>query len=146
MTITFYNNESDRKLLDKKITVVKAVSNAKIINETDILNPTILISRGFYDQYILKANYLYIDSLKRYYYINNISFVESMVQISCSVDVLMSYKNEIRNLTCTVSRNQNLKNGYLNDNNYNIQAYKQVVSKMFPNAINNDSIILMTAG
>ena len=146
MTITFYNNESDRKLLDKKITVVKAVSNAKIVNETDILNPTILISRGFYDTYILKANYIFIDSLKRYYYINNISFVESMVQISCSVDVLMSYKNEIRNITCTISRNQNLKNGYLNDDNYNIQAYKQVVCKMFPNAINNDSIILMTAG
>lgn len=146
MTITFYNNESDRKLLDKKIIVVKAVSNAKIVNETDILNPTILISRNFYDQYILKANYIYIDSLQRYYYINNISFVESMVQISCSVDVLMSYKNEIRNITCTVSRNQNLKNGYLNDDNYNLQAYKQVVCKMFPNAINNDSIILMTAG
>ena len=146
MTITFYNNESDRKLLDKKITVVKAVSNAKIVNETDILNPTILISRGFYDQYILKANYLYIDNLKRYYYINNITFVESMVQIFCSVDILMSYKNEIKNLTCTVTRNQNLKNGYLNDDNYNIQAYKQVVCKMFPNAINNDSIILMTAG
>lgn len=146
MTITFYNNASDRKLLDKNITAVKGISNAKIINETDILNPTILISRGFYDQYILKANYIYIDSLKRYYYIKNISFVESMVQISCSVDVLMSYKNDIRNLTCTVTRNQNLKNGYLNDDNYNIQAYKQVVCKMYPNAINNDSIILMTAG
>ena len=146
MTITFYNNASDRKMLDKNITVVKAISNAKIINETDIINPTILISRSFYDQYILKANYIFIDSLKRYYYINNRSFVESMVQISCSVDVLMSYKNEIRNITCTVSRNQNLKNGYLNDDNYNIQAYKQVVCKMYPNAINNDSIILMTAG
>lgn len=146
MTITFYNNESDEILVDKKITSISSINNAKIINETDIVNPSIIVSRNFYDSIILKANYLYIDNLDRYYYINNISFAESMIMIDCTVDVLMSYKKQIRNLTCTVTRNENLKNGYLNDDNYNIQAYKQVVCKMFPNAINNDSIILMTAG
>lgn len=146
MTITFYNNESDEILVDKKITSISSISNAKIINETDIVNPSIVVSRNFYDSIILNANYLYIDKLDRYYYINNISFAESMIVIDCTVDVLMSYKSEIRNITCTVKRNENLKNGYLNDDNYNIQAYKQVVCKMFPNAISNDSIILMTAG
>lgn len=146
MKITFYNNESDAILVDKKITTISSIANAKIINETDIVNPSIIVSRNFYDSIILKANYLYIDNLKRYYYINNISFAESMIVIDCTVDVLMSYKSEIRNITCTVTRNENLKNGYLNDENYNIQAYKQVVCKMFPNGINNDSIILMTAG
>ena len=146
MTITFYNNESDAIVVNKKITSISSINNAKIINETDIVNPSIIVSRNFYDSIILKANYLYIDKLKRYYYINNISFAESMIVIDCTVDVLMSYKSEIRNLSCTVTRNENLKNGYLNDENYNIQAYKQVVCKMFPNGINNDSIILMTAG
>lgn len=146
MTITFYNNESDAIVVSKKITSVSSINNAKIINETDIVNPSIIVSRKFYDSLILKANYLYIDKLERYYYINNISFAESMIVIDCTVDVLMSYKKQIRNITCTVTRNENLKNGYLNDDNYNIQAYKQVVCKMFPNGINNDSIILMTAG
>ena len=146
MTITFYNNESDAIVVSKKITSVSSINNAKIINETDIVNPSIVVSRKFYDSIILKANYLYIDKLNRYYYINNISFAESMIVIDCTVDVLMSYKKQIRNITCTVTRNENLKNGYLNDDNYNIQAYKQVVCKMFPNGINNDSIILMTAG
>ena len=146
MTITFYNNESDAIEVSKKITSVSSINNAKIINETDIVNPSIIVSRNFYDSIILQANYLYIDNLHRYYYINNISFADSMIVIDCTVDVLMSYKNGIRNITCTVTRNENLKNGYLNDDNYNIQAYKQVVCKMFPNGINNDSIILMTAG
>ena len=146
MTITFYNNESDAIEVSKKITSVSSIDKAKIINETDILNPSIIVSRNFYDNIILQANYLYIDNLHRYYYINNISFADSMIVIDCTVDVLMSYKNGIRNITCTVTRNENLKNGYLNDDNYNIQAYKQVVCKMFPNGINNDSIILMTAG
>ena len=146
MTITFYNNESDAIVVSKKITQISSINNAKIINETDIVNPSIIVSRKFYDSLILKANYLYIDKIERYYYINNISFAESMIVIDCTVDVLMSYKKQIRNLTCTVTRNENLKNGYLNDDNYNIQAYKQVVCKMFPNGINSDSIILMTAG
>lgn len=146
MTITFYNNESDAIVVSKKITTISSINNAKIINETDIVNPSIIVSRNFYDSIILKANYLYIDKLDRYYYINNISFAESMIEIDCTVDVLMTYKSVIRNITCTVTRNENLKNGYLNDDNYNIQAYKQVVCKMFPYAINNDSIILMTAG
>ena len=146
MTITFYNNESDAIVVSKKITSVSSINNAKIVNETDIVNPSIIVSRNFYDSIILKANYLYIDKLDRYYYINNISFAESMIAIDCTVDVLMSYKKQIRDITCTVTRNENLKNGYLNDDNYNIQAYKQVVCKMFPNGINNDSIILMTAG
>lgn len=146
MTITFYNNESDAIVVSKKITQISSINNAKIINETDIVNPSIIVSRKFYDSIILKANYLYIDKIERYYYINNISFAESMMVIDCTVDVLMSYKKQIRNITCTVTRNENLKNGYLNDDNYNIQAYKQVVCKMFPNGINNDSIILMTAG
>ena len=146
MTITFYNNESDAIVVSKKITSVSSINNAKIINETDIVNPSIIVSRNFYDSIILKANYLYIDKLERYYFINNISFAESMIVIDCTVDVLMSYKKQIRNITCTVTRNENLKNGYLNDDNYNIQAYKQVVCKMFQNGINNDSIILMTAG
>ena len=146
MTITFYNNESDAIVVSKKITQISSINNAKIINETDIVNPSIIVSRKFYDSIILKANYLYIDKLERYYFINNISFADSMIVIDCTVDVLMSYKKQIRNITCTVTRNENLKNGYLNDDNYNIQAYKQVVCKMFPNGINNDSIILMTAG
>ena len=146
MTITFYKNESDAIVVEKTLKQITSISNAKIINETDILNPTIVVSRKFYDEYILRADYLYIDKLDRNYYINNIAFVESMVQIFCTVDVLMSYRSKIRTLTCTVTRNEFLKNGYLNDDNYNIQAYKQVVCKMFPNGINNDSIILMTAG
>ena len=98
MTITFYNNESDAIVVSKKITQISSINNAKIINETDIVNPSIIVSRNFYDSIILKANYLYIDKLERYYFINNISFAESMIVIDCTVDVLMSYKKLIRNI------------------------------------------------
>ena len=120
MRITFYSNVSDSIVVNKKINYISSISDAKIINETDILNPSIIVSRNFYDNIITQANYLYIDKFHRYYHINNISFADSMIVIDCSVDVLMSYKDEIKKLYCTVKRNENIKNGYLNDDNYNV--------------------------
>ena len=146
MKITFYSNKSDAIVVDKKINSVSTINNAKIINETDILNPSIIVSRNFYDNIISQTNYLYIDKLKRYYFINNISFADSMIVIDCSVDVLMSYKDEIKNLYCTVKRNENIKNGYLNDDNYNVYSYENVVCKAFPKGLTDNSIILMTVG
>ena len=146
MRITFYSNVSDSIVVNKKINYISAISDAKIINETDILNPSIIVSRNFYDNIISQANYLYIDKLKRYYFINNISFADSMIVIDCTVDVLMSYKDEIKNLYCTVKRNENIKNGYLNDDNYNVYSYENVVCKAFPKGLTDNSIILMTVG
>ena len=146
MKITFYSNKSDAIVVDKKINSISTINNAKIINETDILNPSIIVSRNFYDSLFSQANYLYIDKLKRYYFINNISFADSMIVIDCSVDVLMSYKDEIKKLYCTVKRNENVKNGYLNDDNYNVYSYENIVCKAFPKGLTDNSIILMTVG
>lgn len=146
MEIIFYNNESDRKVLDKKIKKLISVPNVKFVDETNICRPKLLISRTFFDERFMNINYLYIDKLKRYYYINNMNFVDSMVEIICEVDVLMSYKTEIRNLNCTVKRNENIKNGYLNDDNYNVYSYENVVCKAFPKGLTDNSIILMTVG
>lgn len=146
MEIIFYNNESDRKVLDKKIKKLISVQNVKFVDETNICRPKLLISRTFFDERFRNINYLYIDNLKRYYYINNMNFVGSMVEIICEVDVLMSYKTEIRNLNCTVKRNENIKNGYLNDDNYNVYSYENIVCKAFPKGLTDNSIILMTVG
>lgn len=96
MKITFYSNKSDAIVVDKEINSISTINNAKIINETDILNPSIIVSRNFYDSLFSQANYLYIDKLKRYYFINNISFADSMIVIDCTVDVLMTYKEDIK--------------------------------------------------
>ena len=63
MKITFYSNKSDAIVVDKKINSVSTIDKAKIINETDILNPSIIVSRNFYDSLFSQANYLYIDKL-----------------------------------------------------------------------------------
>lgn len=93
------------------------------------------------------ANYCYIDELQRYYYIIDVNAISyNMWELTLKCDVLMTFKEGIRNLVGTVDRQQNKYNGYIPDNQYKELAYTQITAKTFPNSMNNDSLILMTVG
>ena len=56
---------------------------------------------------IFNVNYIYIEEFKRYYYVNNIDIVSNKIfRFNCSVDTLMSHKEDILNLDALVSRNE----------------------------------------
>lgn len=146
-TANLYIINDDKRKLEKNLTnVIKKNVNIFYKDATEFIRPTIILD---YDgtQNMRNCNYIYLSDKNRYYFVKKHSLQKGKkVVYELLEDVRFSHREDIKNLTCTVARNENLKNGYLNDDNYNIQAYKQVVCKMFPNAINNDSIILMTAG
>lgn len=144
MTITLYQTKSDKKRASKDLTNLATLNNARLYDTFDVLRPKLKISRETFDS-IKSCNYAYIPDFGRYYFVKY-EIDSNFVLLNCEVDVRTSYKDGIRGLTCTVTRNENLKNGYLHDSNYSVYAYEQVVCKMFPNAINQDSIILMTVG
>lgn len=145
MTIELYQNLSDNKVIDKKITLLKTLENVKLLDEFDTLKPRLKVSRETFSELYDKCNYCYIPDFGRYYFVEK-TLESNFVYLRCSVDVRKTYASALRGLTCTVTRNENLKNGYLHDSNYSVYAYEQIVCKMFPNAINQDSIILMTVG
>jgi len=136
--------KNDKNNLTKTYTTKKTV-NAKLKNETDIINPTFILNGSISD--LADLNYCYVADLKRYYFIENINVgLSNIVEINCSVDVLMSNKEEIKTIKGTVKRAENLSNGYIVDDNYKSLAYSNIVTKKFPNAMTNDSFILMTVG
>ena len=93
------------------------------------------------------CNYIYLSDKNRYYFVEKHSFQKGQkVVYELLIDVRTSHKEGIRSLTCTVTRNENLKNGYLLDSSYKTYAYEQIVCKAFPNKFSNNSIILMTVG
>ena len=145
MTIELYRNLSDGKVVDKKITLLKTLENVKLLDKFDILNPRLKVSRETFSELYNQCNYCFIPDFGRYYFIEK-SIESNFVYLQCSVDVRKTYGSALRSLTCTVTRNEYLRNGYLHDENYSVYAYEQIVCKMFPNAINQDSIILMTVG
>ena len=97
-----------------------------------------------------------IDTFKQYNYCSidgNFYFLEpykvldgGMCEMMATFDYLYNNKEKIYNSVQLVSRNAKNRNAYLVDNEMTFTNYDLIDCYEFPNAINNDSIILITVG
>ena len=100
----FYRNSSDRNRVDKT-NYLSLVYTTKVIfkSATSITYPEIILEYNSFPNF----NYVYIEELNRYYFINSITSVRNNLwKISLAIDVLMSYKNGIKSLRAFVDRNE----------------------------------------
>ena len=133
MNVTLYKNISSPNTLNKSITAIRSTISCSLKDNTDIKTPTIRISKSLISD-STSFNYMYIDIFKRYYYTNQpLECVGGILEISGNIDVLMSHKNEIKNLNALVERQQNFYNLYLSDLQIPNLAYKRVQTLKFPN-------------
>ena len=94
--IIFYNMTGEKTLLDK----TKVLKNATTISgelktSSSMITPSIIIEK----QAVPTWNYCFISSFNRYYFIREITSVNNRLwQIDMTVDVLMTYKDEIRGI------------------------------------------------
>ena len=143
MTITVYKISDDRRVVNKTLGTAVATLTAVIKNDADILYPVLEVA---YNASVLTANYLYIDTLQRYYYIKNIKLDRQRIFLECEVDVLKSYYNEIKNLSCVVSRQENNYNTYLNDGVWRNLQPKEVITLPFTQSFYRPCNFVMTVG
>jgi hypothetical protein len=114
MNIKLYTTKSDSKQLKKVLSNSKDAT-CLLKDSTDILNPVLTINSNIITD-ITKYNFLYIPKFNRYYFINNISTgLGGNYILNCSVDVLHSYYNEIRSLTCYILRQEKFYSPYIID-------------------------------
>lgn len=142
-----YIISDDKRKADKNLSnVIKENVNITYKDATEFIRPIIMLDYdGSWN--MRDCNYIYLSDKNRYYFVEKHSFQKGQkVVFELLVDVRTSHKESIRALTCTVTRNENLKNGYLPDSSYKTYAYEQIVCKAFPNKFTNNSIILMTVG
>lgn len=148
MTLALYENKSDEIVLDKNITTL-ATYNGYMKNESSIIKPVVRIEGAFNIGNLVNANYMYLPDYRRYYYITDIVQIRAnLVEITGRVDVLMSFKDEIRLCSGIVKRNANEYNIYLDDGSLKVYQNKLIITKEFPSGfpIENDRYILITAG
>lgn len=145
MDIKFYQNASDKRVIDKVLNIEYALTGCELIEPSSAINPEIIISRtpGLY-QY----NYCYIPYFSRYYYITDMIDIDgARMQIKLHVDVLMSFKDQIK--ACPVNSRTNEKNYdmYLPDDRAIESRYIRY-SKNFPVSFSDfqGSFILITVG
>lgn len=147
MIIELYSNKAEKNQIGKMPQeLVKSLSGVlkEVTNVTDpIFKVTTLTPED-----ISKINYVYVPSFSRYYFVNQITFVRNgLYEISCHVDVLESYKDDILNLNCRISRQTQEFNLLLPDNEVELRQDSRVIIKKFNNSINfTPTLVMVTAG
>ena len=124
MKTILYKCSADNRQLDKsnKLTIIDTIDGVHLKDDTSIINPTLVISLKSHSK-LRKCNYLYIPDFGRYYFINNIVEKTGRVfEIVCHVDVLMTYKGDIKNITTLILRQENVNNPYIEDSQLLVRA------------------------
>lgn len=143
MDITLYQNISENNRVGK--TLINAQTfTGNLRQSTSIINPFIMLNADNPTVY----NYAYIPAFNRYYFINKIeAYRTGLFILTMSVDVLETYKTEIKRMLAIIDKNETVGNNYFNDGSFVLdsRAYNQIIN--FSNGFNdNGEFILITAG
>ena len=142
--IRFYNNKSAPEKISKSLTELDVLSGT-LKNETSIIDPVILVAADVED--IADANYMQIGLFNRYYFITDIKSVRAnLVEVSAHVDVLMSYRSDIRDNKAIIKRSENNYNLYLNDGSLKTLQNPQIETKAFDPFMTTLEFVLAVAG
>lgn len=102
--------------------------DVKLKRSTSILNPVFLL-QGDVEEFLF-YDYAYYNG--RYYFIDDVTVENAdIVSISCSVDVLATYKTEIGSYTCFVERSAS---------NYDILVYDKYLSSRTTSVVKTSTI------
>lgn len=145
MVIDLYINSSENNRVSKVLSG-KFELTGTLRGETNVINPEILIEHTNPTGY----NYAYIPEFNRYYFINEFTSVRNgLWRVRLAVDVLETYKTQIKQMPAIIDKQQNKGNSnlYLNDGSYVIDSRSYNTILNFSGGFNNvGEFILITAG
>lgn len=99
MQIVFYKCSSEKNCLNKVLENEITLDGA-IRGESNVISPQIMVQMN-----PIEYDYVYIPEWRRYYFITDIvCYRSNAFVVKLSIDVLMSYKTEILQMTGVVSR------------------------------------------
>lgn len=127
-TITFYSTGDDSRVLNKSLSGATN-RECNIYGDITLGQPSFLVA---YDEALFSKNYLYWPLVNRYYYITNITGSKGeRLLITAKVDPLMSFRNQIENLSCVIDRAASNRSKWIDDNHYPMEASTQVQNYQF---------------
>lgn len=141
MLIKTYNYNGEPNRINK--TIQENEEYTGVLNSTvNVLEPVI----RFRTRNVVTFNYVYIESLHRYYFVSEIRQDGDICTVYLRTDVLMTYKDKILNSTGTLTKGETV-NGYAS-NRSNAYDLRPKLKKLdFPNTglfSDNDNIIMVT--
>lgn len=116
---------------------------------SSIIDPVIIVEANAPGFQANESNYIYVEEFGRYYYITNIISVSyTLWELHCHVDVLMSYKEQIRAQTAIVARQESKYNLMLDDGIFMCYQNPKIQTKLFsnPTPFETQEFVLVVAG
>lgn len=114
--MNFYTNTAENNRVDKSNFLTSTITLNGVLREScSIMAPSFNIEVKNVSS-VLNSNYVYIPVFRRYYFITDItSLYKNIWRVSCSCDVLMSFKDSIYQLEGIIARNENDYNNMIAD-------------------------------
>ena len=107
MQVTLYHTSDDRKKVTKSLTSISTMA-AQATAQCSVLTPRLILG-GDNVVNAINANYCYIDTFARYYFIKeHITDTASRIIIECEYDPLMSYASQLRATNQLVTRSESV--------------------------------------
>lgn len=111
LSITFYSNANDNRVVDKVLTPT-FTSVAELYDDSSIHNPRIKLE---WNEALSQSNYMYIQKFHRYYFITDVTAMTGgAMTIEGKVDPLMSFADSIKLSNAIMVRSQ--RSGFLGKN------------------------------
>lgn len=148
MTITLYKITDDKRQLTKTLNASNKVAEltAHIKEDSSVMQITLDVH---YQSGLLTANYIYISDFGRYYYVRDMIVSRQRLIITANIDVLMTYRDDIKKLRCVIERQENKSNAklYLPDGMFRATA-RQAISTpyIFDQGFSKSESIVLTTG
>lgn len=137
MTVDFFINKSDNRYINKTLQNVITLNNVYLKSDENKETMTLELD---YNATVLSANYCYIRELSHYYYISEPTFGKQRVFLPIRCDLLMTFKTDIYNLDCIISRQEEEYNAYLKDDRLPVKAYQDVNTIVFDTCFVNPEV------
>ncbi|MBO5424430.1 MAG: M23 family metallopeptidase [Lachnospiraceae bacterium] len=115
MDIILYKCTDETNAFPKTLTKGVTISGT-LRGECDILSPVLVFTGVNSFEWFKTYNYMYIPDFGRYYFVSEMNLTSNAsIEISCTIDVLQSWKDDINNLSAVVARNEFESDPYIID-------------------------------
>lgn len=144
INITLQTNLSEPERVDKDLTTVTILA-ATMRDDTSIQDPVLVVEADLAD--LAAVNYMTIEAFGRSYFVTGmVSIASGLTEISAHVDVISSFKTQIRENRAIIARQENNWNLYLNDGAFKTYQDPLIMTAPFPSGFNTFEFVLAVAG
>lgn len=144
MNLSLFVNNSEKNKLEKNLSN-EIKMTGQLREQSSIVSPSIMIRHDNPSNF----NYAYIPEFKRYYFITDITSIRNgLWEVTMHVDVLMSFKDGIKNTSIILSDTETTgQTNYMSGEQWATEVKNTTTIKMFPHSLpTTGKYILITAG